>query len=802
MNHSLIACLLLLSTTTLLAEEPPASPAPGGFEEVILEGIAQDPEGLPLSGVEVSISAVNEPGEGLYQRTTTAADGRFRFEGVSIQYRWILQLEHPQYINTSVPLYRLPPKDPLIVTFAPGASVSGRVLDEDGQPVAGVRPRVTIRQKSSSGSSYTSFYATETGEDGTFQAAGIDVGIMGLEVRGKGFMEAAKSFEIRGLEHLEGVEIILQRGHSLTGQVIDAAGEPVPEAPVRAETSRGSDPEITRFATADSEGRFVLENLPLGDLSLLTKHPEKGIAQKDLQLTAQLEEVELRLQPRPTIRGRILEEATGSPLADADVDLLGDWGMQSISTGKDGSFRIHPQHPGPFRLRASHPGFLTYEAELEGDATATEHVLQLNRGLRLTGTVLGAKAQDLPYLEIRARPAGRKPLLSSPQATARATAEGGIEYELAGLYPEEWDVWITMEGSARQGNGKVTIPQGSKDPTYDLPLSTSTLTLSGQIRVNGEPVPSVRIFPSATETDHEGRFIIEGLEPGFFAVIAHGPWGTVERQGEIYADKELLIDLEAYEVSLQVFLPDGQPAAEAQVFLRGTHGESTNGTGMSQQTNAEGRLWLPTILAGKYQLTAFKEGFGPANHEFELRSDQRNLEFFLEKPTALSLQIRQQNGQSVRQVEVVAFDDAGQIAGGGEISLDAEGRGTIESLSAGNWTLMVFHEGSAFSSLPIQVPGDTVQIELEPATHLRVVVPELQESKAQGELEIFDAEGQALTPQVMGRPGERWPLWAGAFELPILPAGTWTLRATGGQGQTWEGTVTTHPDAPAEVVLQ
>jgi hypothetical protein len=116
------------------------------------------------------------------------------------------------------------------------------------------------------------------------------------------------------------VTIHLTRGFTLAGVLMDTEGRPLADGTVAAEY--GADWNLRRGARTDRDGRFRLERLTPGPLTLLARafaHDAK--ARRDLDLTADDTDVRLVAEPIRLSRPPVTTPVLGVALADVDDEL-------------------------------------------------------------------------------------------------------------------------------------------------------------------------------------------------------------------------------------------------------------------------------------------------------------------------------------------------------------------------------------------------------------------------------------------------------------------------------------------------
>lgn len=140
-----IACILLQTASPGVADAPGEASSNEAVEQDTgyIAGVVQDGAGVPLAGARLSIHPWG------YATTVSADDGSFELEhneemrsGVHSPF-WLV-VQHPtQGLASAVEITR--DSQDIRVSLTPGIDVSGRLIDEDGNPVAKAEVSIAIR---------------------------------------------------------------------------------------------------------------------------------------------------------------------------------------------------------------------------------------------------------------------------------------------------------------------------------------------------------------------------------------------------------------------------------------------------------------------------------------------------------------------------------------------------------------------------------------------------------------------------------------------------------------------------------
>ncbi len=207
----------------------------------------------------------------------TDADGKYRFvippEQVAERYLYIeLDVEHPDYawkkgFGYALGMIRknLRLGDPPFfsrIELTPGETLSGRVVDPDGKPLAGVKMLAYSKADAKDYREYGSFFRAETDQQGKFTLSLAKGGPSLFWIVPKDF---APQQILSGTKRGEWGDIQLETGVSVSGRVVNASGEPVAGVWVNLshEASRNEikmpvASSMNRSAMTDENGHFKL----------------------------------------------------------------------------------------------------------------------------------------------------------------------------------------------------------------------------------------------------------------------------------------------------------------------------------------------------------------------------------------------------------------------------------------------------------------------------------------------------------------------------------------------------------------
>ncbi|WP_163995680.1 carboxypeptidase-like regulatory domain-containing protein [Pyxidicoccus caerfyrddinensis] len=333
-----------------------------------VEGRLVDDTGKPVPGIEL---ALRGPGEGdeedfdpLFERTTSDVEGRFVLDAPT-PGKARIDIDDDSFVPEKHPV-RLPSREVQVVLHR-GTSVSGTVVDARGSPVSGTW--VTLWKAGASGESPR---GQGVDEQGRFALRGVPPGRYVVEavLRAEGLERTAShTLEPRDGEQAE-VTLRFEDGRTLSGLVVDGAGQPVADAIVH--TRLPSEPpwrsDVVTCGVGgpegvhtDAEGRFTLRHLVAAEYGLsarkegYTFHPRRSQGGRpdgyDVRVGTDAADVRLRLERQGRISGRLVDP-DGAPIPRFQVD-------DDTVKAPDGAFSRSFPESGVQALELSAEGFQT-----------------------------------------------------------------------------------------------------------------------------------------------------------------------------------------------------------------------------------------------------------------------------------------------------------------------------------------------------------------------------------------------------------------------------------------------------------
>ncbi len=740
-------------------------------------------DGKPLPGVR--LVARSEDGA-LVARS--GADGRYSMRGLSTRaYR--VAAEDDRFVPWSrtvrVAAGQSETQD---VPLTRGATLAGRVVDEEGRPIEGALVQVSrggenvfrafVRRMEGEG-------AARSGRDGSFRAARLapgenqrlDVSHDEYEERALGGISLAPGAARSGLR------VVLRRGLSVRGVVKDEEGRPLAGAEVTLSSSRtmrasrggvqlafvGPGSQVRRETGAD--GRFEFRGLKAGEYELSARRPGFSRASVDpvnVTEARAAEPLDLVLKPGATISG-VLRDKTGTGASGWYVSARG------ASQGSGPAF-------GPGALRSEEPTGPDGVFFLDGLSAGESYDLQVmgpaGLGPRKTGVVAPAEGVELTVTgtgQIRGRVVEAESGRAVPdfQLRYQPDAQGGMRFVM------------------RMGPGRGRGPYEKQS----FHAEDGGFVL--------EDVPA-------------GRWTVEAFAPGYQAGSASA---VSVAEGEAVEGVEVRLSKGGVVSGRVLEARSGRPILDAAVRAEISGGETRmrmvriGGEGEDNEaaTDAEGRYEIAGLAPGTWVLTASHPDWSEATASVEIKDAPATADIRLGRGGSVGGAVLAA-GRPVAgaQVTLSAVGDTGFRAGagmmgGGEQSAlsDEGGRFRFERLNPGRYTLAAALRDQSSAPAEAVVTGDDaqeVQLLLSEGAVVRGLVTGLPDAQLAGVNVSAQSQDYFATTRTAA---------GGTFELTGVPEGLLSLRANAGDfltaSRSASTTVTIAPgqaEAAAEIAFE
>lgn len=371
-----------------------------------------------------------------------------------------------------------------------------------------------------------------SGRDGRFKASPIPPGRVRALVRHPQYVEAMSDVVALFSEKEATVEVVLSRGGTLEGRVVDVRGRSVPGAHVTALATRGSLERITRTGT---DGSFAFAAVPEALTILVSR--DDDVAQVAARLEVSIPEggkknIEVALpESRPPLpvkvtgdRGAALDAAQVSAVSLDPAEALR---VTAFTDGR-GNAELANAKGLPLRVEVHAPGRSTKIVVTAADTASL--TVELVASSSATGEVWANRREPVEGADVT---------LQTETGTRHARSDKNGHYVIGDVAVGPARLRIRAKGRAPSVRDVVIEDRGGRRPTElpKLELAEEGIVEGVVLDAKGDPVPGARIAKDAVPTylpasgmppgmavaDAKGRFRLSELPEGNTVLEAYSP---------------------------------------------------------------------------------------------------------------------------------------------------------------------------------------------------------------------------------------------------------------------------------------
>ncbi|MCG8461968.1 MAG: carboxypeptidase-like regulatory domain-containing protein [Holophagales bacterium] len=572
----------------------------------LLEGRILDNAGEPVEQAHVSDGLV---------AALSDSEGAFRVAGLPVGMAEIV-ISHPRYDDLLRKVEIEPGRNLLDATFEAGYRVDGRVVDEDGVPVPDAQVRLDLDRPGSPRQ-----LESLAGLDGGFALTRVANGRYRVQAERAGFAPSRLEETVRvDGEDVAGLELVLERGIAIRGEILGLNAEELPR--VRVEARSG--PRLARSTWVNPEGRFSLEDLGAGGW-IVSASLDGGRRQVEervyLESGSGVVHLDLELGDGFEISGEV--RYRGEVLAGARLSLthLQQSADRSAITDPHGTFRLADLPAGRYRLGLTHARDHLVHSEIV-EVHGPRHLLIDLETVVLRGRVVGLEDhQPIRDAVVELRRLAVNPAETPFRATAGSDDRGA--WELPRVAPGSYRLAARKDGFA-EASRSVEIQPGLDVSGLDLALPpTQGLDLDVRLASGGIPaVVHVQVISADGEVrvaesrsvDSSGRARLQTVPAGDWTVRVGAPSTAVTSVRVTSPGSPAPVVLQAA-ATLSVRVPELFTSglhAELQVFgaaAQAFYGLDSAGRIRRLWPVVDGRVVVHGVPTGTWQLrVASKEG--------------------------------------------------------------------------------------------------------------------------------------------------------------------------------------------------
>lgn len=696
---------------------------------ITLPGAVINEDGRPVSGARVE---VRDSGESKAVRpVTTDAKGRFAIIGLAPGPHDIAAI-HKDYVPV-VYRFRLdPPVSPpeLVIRLPLGATLTGRVSDEENQPISEVHVaarRRKMEQMVAGGDVYlddASYKTSDTDTSGSFSVSGVGMGDAVLEFTRAGYESQTMDIKVGADTSRTPLKVILKRTGVIAGVVVDENNQPVTSAPIqlvryRAFGAEGVElPKGKHSAMSGADGSFAFKRLfneGFYDLRIEDPRYAPGVYNN---VPAGSEQVTCVLQRGGEIRGRAeyidRETTPARMILEVEATVSGTTFTAQSTSGENGEFAFDRLPYGRYRFGSAsegialepHPG-----AESRRQWVTSGILVQAYETCVAAGHVYEAETDspvDNATVTVQAAYGPQQKLSRTFRTVTNSSGEFSFDRLPAGFHVVQAVAESLMRTPSGTSAQTVTLLRGEKRENIVLRLSHGGSVEGFVSDANGSRVEGadVQLYVANTgersmdvkslnaRTDVTGYFRIWGIKVGDELQL----YASARKEG--YAKtRSPIIGLTAQkpDAVTQIVMTDGGgvagritdvegnpvPLAQIRAVSREFVGDPS-GSAVESSSGSDGTYLVGNCTPGKTRITVTCPGFVQQGREVTVTEGRvtQPVNFRLVRGNLISGRIATFEGKPLANAKVSARPLSGATGTGDAVS-DKNGDYSIRDLGKG-----------------------------------------------------------------------------------------------------------------------
>ncbi len=606
-------------------------------EGLRLHGSVTDSGGGGIAGARILAAAFDRESEGepsvyliqgvadetgkfeLYLKSKTSYDLTVSADGYADDQAWIHLVTETRHD----------------VRLHPAARISGRVLDSEGEPVAGAKVELNLEgmwmQRTAQ--------PIVTDELGRYTSAGLDPGkYLAVARAGTKVSRQGDSVPL-GLAEQRTLDLTLEEGLKIVGRVTNKAKQPIAGATIGLNTDRGMG-DVDTKATTDAEGRYELGGMRGPVVFLMAESEGHGSKQTLLEnFNDDRKDVDFVLFKSARLlvtvtdgEGRPIKGVMGAvEIETGEMPMSTTYRQGKTTSDAAGKFVMDNLPPGKMALMAySQRGSRRQEGLVLGEGEDKQVTIKLDGEVSVAGTVVYEDETPAEGLMVVAfGKAGANHALTNKQGQflIEKLSEGTFTVLINDQQNQK--VFLKEKNDARSMT-EVKLKAGERKEGIRLVKMRERSSIEGVV-VNGkgQPVAGAQVgaiannhakyggcaqaFGDKVLSDADGRFKVGDLPKGVFGVCAQHLGGAEALAADVPADTknlQLVLKLPG-SVAGVVVNSSGKPAADCQVMatLRQPEEESDELASMKgrpsrSQSDKQGAFVFQNLKPGVWDLIA------------------------------------------------------------------------------------------------------------------------------------------------------------------------------------------------------
>ena len=312
---------------------------------------------------------------------------------------WVISLKREEGVWDEV-------KPEYVFKLKRGRTISGKIINENNEPVQGARLGVGYSSLSRRNwGEYAGIYQSD--ENGMFTCETIPPGIENIQIdithpdymKIQGYTSQSGFPDLQAF--LDGTAVVtLQQGYTLRGTITDPDGKPVEEALIFIETVRAG--QNLKAVKTDADGKYEVPNW--NPVNTIVAVMIEGFAPdtRRIDFGQTQEPVDFQLKPGNTVRFRVTDPQ-GNPVTGTHVSpfrwrgesgpLTGSWQIAPGSTDENGCYEWNWAPEDEIQYTISKPGW-TAIRDYPMSPRDEEYEITMYPPLTISGKVVNAETKE------------------------------------------------------------------------------------------------------------------------------------------------------------------------------------------------------------------------------------------------------------------------------------------------------------------------------------------------------------------------------------------------------------------------
>jgi protocatechuate 3,4-dioxygenase beta subunit/uncharacterized protein (DUF2141 family) len=708
--------------------------------------------------------------------------------------------------------------------LSPAQTIEGKVLDEQGQPVADARVGA-LRLNN-----FTMFPVTTSDASGAFTLGGLTGGAYWVFAVKEGLGQKDVQNVEAGRRDLN---IVLPQGGAIALKVLDAAtAKPVHEFGVRPFKNQPYAYLFSPRVDVKSEDGTWRQQLDKGSWGVEVSAAGYALASLSSVPLDAKDPIEVKLQPAGVLHGRVVAKPGSEPIRGARVFVrrggFPPSAVKDLQTASDdkGEFVLDHLPLVATKVTISHVDHTeqTFDAEpvarAADGATPPAVEFALGSGGRVVGHAYGPGRVPL---------AGQQVTLSKgfdPFTMRQVQIASDGAYELKNVPPDRYTV---STGGPRGQRRDVDVVEGGV-VTVDFGAETGGQRVTGRLVRGEDPVSGVNVTLEGSDSsvratsDAQGRVTFENVQPGTYRLHPSSIASSASAEVVVKADEapaEVTLQMPVLG-SIEIHVVDdstGKPlngaflSFEQVADASGQTPTEIRAGGGGRPTADDGIAVFSNLEAGRYAIRCWRDPYGAEMLEgvaLGAGETKTGVEIRMAGAGSLTGTVRDSAGKPIEGANVNVLDPKGRrVFLLSFANTSADGTFVQGQVKPGEYDVRIERDGYAPATKRMSVVlGKEARAEFTLLTGGSIEVTALKADDtpaANADVTLFDAQGRrvekGLTLQNVFSNASNRTNASGKITLKALAAGHYSVKVTSGTTASGTADVTEGTETRVEVRL-